>query len=274
MKGHDLSSSMEETLDEDCFRNELDNDPLTTCDMSKPRKIGSKPLMFEMIEEKKILRIEDMCGNEVYLGWESVSEVWSLETVRSNRLSYFSASSFKHLYNDVIRAVAEMSRDANANIYNIVNRLPEKYDNVRGPLLYVGKKHYLMYNLKYVFKNKKYSLLKKMWMLYAEQDWTKAIDLISAVEHLYDKLGALEFDADHEAIYDMKKYYTVEQCEQLQDKYKIGKKCLKDRLSKIGLQHFLDTINKYICNSNTYDKKEYKAVEQYGERSETTKEEE
>ncbi|KAF5305693.1 hypothetical protein FQA39_LY09182 [Lamprigera yunnana] len=42
--------------------------------MWKPRQIGSKTLTFEMIEEKKILRIEDMCGNEVYLGWQSVSE--------------------------------------------------------------------------------------------------------------------------------------------------------------------------------------------------------
>ncbi|KAF5283594.1 hypothetical protein FQA39_LY17296 [Lamprigera yunnana] len=40
-----------------------------------------------------------------------------------------------------------------------------------------------------------------MWMLYAEQHSTKAIDLKSAVESLYEKLGASEFDADHEAIY-------------------------------------------------------------------------
>ncbi|KAF5294569.1 hypothetical protein FQA39_LY13328 [Lamprigera yunnana] len=194
-----------------------------TCDMMwKPRQIGSKTLTFEMTEEKKILRIEDKCGNKVCLGWESVSEVWSLETVLSYRLSYSSASNLKHFYDDVIRAVAEISGDANTNIYNIVNKLPEKSDN-------------------------KYSLLNKMWMLYTEQHWTKATDLKSAVERLYKKLGALEFDADHEAIYGMEKYYTVEQCEQLRDKYKIERKvrrqflkdkycsqCLKDRLSKIG----------------------------------------
>ncbi|KAF5299357.1 hypothetical protein FQA39_LY02530 [Lamprigera yunnana] len=40
-----------------------------TCDMMwKPRQIGSKTLTFEMIEEKKILKSEDVCGNEVYLG--------------------------------------------------------------------------------------------------------------------------------------------------------------------------------------------------------------
>ncbi|KAF5298531.1 hypothetical protein FQA39_LY11783 [Lamprigera yunnana] len=36
--------------------------------MWKPSQIGSKTLTFEMIEEKKILKIEDMSGNEVYLG--------------------------------------------------------------------------------------------------------------------------------------------------------------------------------------------------------------
>ncbi|KAF5283767.1 hypothetical protein FQA39_LY17205 [Lamprigera yunnana] len=58
-----------------------------------------------------------------------------------------------------------------------------------------------------------------MWMLYAQEHWTKALDLKSAVE-----LGALEFDADHEAIYGMEKYYTVQQCKELRDKYKIGRK--------------------------------------------------
>ncbi|KAF5294653.1 hypothetical protein FQA39_LY02785 [Lamprigera yunnana] len=99
-----------------------------------------------------------------------------------------------------------------------------------------------------------------MWMLYAEQHWTKAIDLKSAVERLYEKIGALVFDADHEAIYGMEKYYAVEQCEKLRDKYKIGRKvcrqflkgktcsqCLVKRISDIGL-HFLDTISKYIHN--------------------------
>ncbi|KAF5290456.1 hypothetical protein FQA39_LY03560 [Lamprigera yunnana] len=169
--------------------------------MWKPRQIGSKTLTFEMIKEKKILRIEDICGNEVYLGWESVPEVWSVESVLNYRLSYSSGSNFKHFYEDVIRAVAEMSGDVKINIYNNVNRLSEKYD-------YVCK---IQFN-------------KKMWMLCAEQHWTKAIDLKSAVERLYEKLGALEFDADHEAIYGMEKYCTVQKCENFRDKYKIGRK--------------------------------------------------
>ncbi|KAF5289495.1 hypothetical protein FQA39_LY15050 [Lamprigera yunnana] len=79
--------------------------------MRKPRQIGSKTLTFEMIEEKKILKIKDMSGNEVYLDIDEVSN-------------------FKHFYEDVIRAVAEMLGDMKINIYNIINRLSEKSDDV------------------------------------------------------------------------------------------------------------------------------------------------
>ncbi|KAF5291667.1 hypothetical protein FQA39_LY14304 [Lamprigera yunnana] len=102
-----------------------------TCDMMcKPRQIGSKTLTFLMIEGKKILRIEDVCGNKVYLDWKSVTEVWSLQTLLSYRLSYSCGSNFKHFYDNVIRAVAEMSGDVKINIYNIINRLSKKSDNV------------------------------------------------------------------------------------------------------------------------------------------------
>ncbi|KAF5306627.1 hypothetical protein FQA39_LY08816 [Lamprigera yunnana] len=200
--------------------------------MWKPRQIGSKTLTFEIIEEKRILRIEDMCENEVYLGWESVSEIWSLESALSYKFTYSS-----------------------------------------------GKIQFIK---------------KKMWMLYAAQHWTKAIDLKSAVERLYEKLGALEFDADHKAIYGVEKYYTVEQCEKLRDKYKIGRKvcrqllkgktcsqCLVKRISDIGLEHFLDTIRKYIKDCSDSDTSSYssdeeeckEAVEQNGKYSKTTEEE-
>ncbi|KAF5281065.1 hypothetical protein FQA39_LY17907 [Lamprigera yunnana] len=67
-------------------------------------------------------------------------------------------------------------------------------------------------------KNIKKQFIKKMWVLYAEQHWTKAIDLKSTVKRLYEKLGALEFYADHETIYGMERYYTVQQCEELREK--------------------------------------------------------
>ncbi|KAF5287828.1 hypothetical protein FQA39_LY15689 [Lamprigera yunnana] len=257
--------------------------------MWKPRQIGSKTLTFEMIEEKKILKIEDMSGNEVYLGWESVSEVWSLESVLRYRLSYSSGSNFKYFYEDVIRAVAEMSGDVKINIYNIINRLSEKSDDVccmLEVLLFMPEKALFDVQLERRIqeqgqKRVKKHLLKKMWMLYAQEHWTKSYDLKSAVERLYEELGALEFDADHEAIYGMERYYTVQQCEELQDKYKIGRKvcrkflqgktcsqCLVKRISEIGLRHFLDTVNKYIkdCSdsSSSSDEEVFKAVEQNG----------
>ncbi|KAF5289981.1 hypothetical protein FQA39_LY14916 [Lamprigera yunnana] len=200
--------------------------------MWKPRQIGSKTLTFEMIEEKKILKIEDMSGNEVYLGWESVSEVWSLESVLRYRLSYSSGSNFKYFYEDVIRAVAEMSGDVKINIYNIINRLSEKSDDVccmLEVLLFMPEKALFDVQLERRIqeqgqKRVNKHLLKKMWMLYAQEHWTKSYDLKSAGERLYEELGALEFDADHEAIYGMERYYTVQQCEELRDKYKIGRK--------------------------------------------------
>ncbi|KAF5285254.1 hypothetical protein FQA39_LY16715 [Lamprigera yunnana] len=269
---------------------------LTFDTMWKPRQIGSKTLTFEMIEEKKILKIEVMSGNEVYLGWESVSEVWSLESVLRYRLSYSSGSNFKYFYEDVIRAVAEMSGDVKINIYNIINRLSEKSDDVccmLEVLLFMPEKALFDVQLKRRIqeqgqKRVKKHLLKKMWMLYAQEHWTKSYDLKSAVERLYEELGALEFDADHEAIYGMERYYTVQQCEELRDKYKIGRKvcrkflqgrtcsqCLVKRISEIRLRHFLDTVNKYIkdCSdsSSSSDEEVFKAVEQNGK--ETTEEE-
>ncbi|KAF5281338.1 hypothetical protein FQA39_LY17822 [Lamprigera yunnana] len=281
--------------------------------MWKPRQIGSKTLTFEMIEEKKILKIEDMSGNKVYLGWKSVSEVWSLESVLRYRLSYSSGNNFKYFYEDVIRAVAEMLGDVKINIYNIINRLYEKSDDVccmLEVLLFMPEKALFDVQLERRIQKQgqkrvknsrgtmyktvnllfqKYSLLKKMWMLYAQEHWTKAYDLKSAVERLYEELGALKFDADHEAIYGMERYYTVQQCAELRDKYKIGRKvcrkflqekkcsqCLVNLMSEIGLRHFLDTINKYIkdCSdsSSSSDEEVFKAVEQNGE--ETTEEEE
>ncbi|KAF5292117.1 hypothetical protein FQA39_LY14072 [Lamprigera yunnana] len=187
-----------------------------------------------MIEEKKILRIEYMSRNKVYLGWESVSEVWSLESVLSYRLSYSSGSNFKQFYEDVIRAVAEISGDVKINIYNVVYRLSEKSDDaccMLEVLLFMREKALFDVQLERRIqeqRQKRVKLLKQygnyMRMLCAEQHWTKAIDLKSSVERLYEKLGALEFNADHEAIYGMERYYTVQQCEKLRDKYKIGRK--------------------------------------------------
>ncbi|KAF5279998.1 hypothetical protein FQA39_LY05379 [Lamprigera yunnana] len=88
-----------------------------------------------------------------------------------------------------------------------------------------------------------------MWMLYTEQHWTKTIDLKSAVERLYEKICALEFDADHEAIYGMERYYTVQQCQiakinkRLEERY--GRLVLTAVYKVSGFQHVLQRLTTY-----------------------------
>ncbi|KAF5294428.1 hypothetical protein FQA39_LY13413 [Lamprigera yunnana] len=60
---------------------------------------------------------------------ESWLGIWSLESLLNYRLSYSSGSNFKHFYDNVIRAVAEMLEDMKTNIYNILNQLSEKSHN-------------------------------------------------------------------------------------------------------------------------------------------------
>ncbi|KAF5290211.1 hypothetical protein FQA39_LY14765 [Lamprigera yunnana] len=55
-----------------------------------------------------------------------------------------------------------------------------------------------------------------MWMAYAEQHWTKAVYLRTAVKRLHDQFSSLEFAAEHEAVYGLEKYYSVIECSELQ----------------------------------------------------------
>ncbi|KAF5282124.1 hypothetical protein FQA39_LY17680 [Lamprigera yunnana] len=186
-----------------------------------------------------------------------------------------------------------MSGDIKINIYNIINRLSEKSDDVCGMLkvlFFMPEKALFDVQLERRIQEQEIQFIKKMWMLYAQEYWTKALDLKSAVERLYEELGSLEFDVDHEVIYGMERYYTVQQCEELRDKYKIGRKvgrkflkgkkcskCLVKRINEIGLRHYLDTINKYIkdCSDSSSSSNEevFKTVKQNSKGSKRTEEE-
>lgn len=50
-----------------------------------------------------------------------------------------------------------------------------------------------------------------MWMLYASQNWTEAVDITSAVERLTSELDALSDDAHHATNYDLSVCYDEEQ---------------------------------------------------------------
>ncbi|KAF5281776.1 hypothetical protein FQA39_LY17695 [Lamprigera yunnana] len=165
---------------------------------------------------------EAIYGMEKYYTVKQCSEI---NTKLEGKLSYSSGSNFKHFYEDVIRAVAEISGDVKINIYNIVNRLCENSDDVccmLEILFFMLEKALFDVQLERRIQEQGQKRVKNsrgnMWMLYAEQHCTKAIDLKSAVERLFEKLGAMEFDADHEAIYGMEKYYTVKQCSEINTK--------------------------------------------------------
>ncbi|KAF5302128.1 hypothetical protein FQA39_LY10463 [Lamprigera yunnana] len=118
--------------------------------------------------------------------------------------------------------------------------------------------------------------------------WTKAVVLRSAVGRLHEELSALEFDASPEAVYRLKKYYTVRECEQLQNKYKMGQKictkflqeiycvsCLIAHLKKAGLEQFLDTAKEHIKDYSDSDaSSDDECKEEDSDHANTTKEEE
>ncbi|KAF5289512.1 hypothetical protein FQA39_LY15067 [Lamprigera yunnana] len=74
-------------------------------------------------------------------------------------------------------------------------------------------------------------------MAYAEIRWTKAVDLRTAVERLHDQFSALEFYAEHEAVYGLEKCYSDIECSELQVKYEMGVKLcdkfLQDSMSTL-----------------------------------------
>ncbi|KAK4886809.1 hypothetical protein RN001_003080 [Aquatica leii] len=106
----------------------------------------------------------------------------------------------------------------------------------------------------------------KMWMAYAEQTWTKAVDFQTAVQRLVQEFSALEFDAEHEAVYG---FTSPELCATLAEKYQNGQKickeyletkfcssCLINRLSDIGLSRFANRIKRYMNDADTSEEEE------------------
>jgi hypothetical protein len=77
----------------------------------------------------------------------------------------------------------------------------------------------------------------KMWMCYAEQSWTRAVDKYTAVERLVQQFDALQFDAEHEAVYG-NGCFSPEYCEELAEKYRKGSELC---------QQFLDGHNCGFC---------------------------
>lgn len=60
-----------------------------------------------------------------------------------------------------------------------------------------------------------------MWMAYAEASGSSSevVDLTSAVIRIQHTLHRLSFDADHEAVYGMERFYSTSECRNLAESY-------------------------------------------------------
>lgn len=96
-----------------------------------------------------------------------------------------------------------------------------------------------------------------MWMCYAEQSWTKAVDKLSVAERLKDEFLALEFDAQHEMVYRYN-VFDIEYLENLVKKYLHGIEiceefinggcgsCFVRKLIEAGLKEFITGYLKFF----------------------------
>lgn len=87
-----------------------------------------------------------------------------------------------------------------------------------------------------------------------------AHNLISAVENLADHFNDLVFDADHEAVYGMERFYTEEECTKIARKYeKAVEACnlflhtnnieaFLQTMKEMGYVHFLDELRTFVSN--------------------------
>lgn len=103
----------------------------TTDTQWTPMKLGSKVISFQTVEYRKILKIVDAGESEVYLGWESLTELWDLIPLIKYRLNVLGSQGFNEFYSNVINGIVDMPGDFKTNITNILHPLKDtKSENV------------------------------------------------------------------------------------------------------------------------------------------------
>lgn len=82
-----------------------------------------------------------------------------------------------------------------------------------------------------------------MWMAYTEasdDSQSEVVDLKSAVIKLQRTLYRLAFDADHEAVYGMERFYSISECRNLAETYNRGyNTCDRYLTSKINIDELI-----------------------------------
>lgn len=112
-------------------------------------------------------------------------------------------------------------------------------------------------------------------------------DFKSGVEHLLQTFGNLKFDAEHEAIYGMGKFYSEEECNKIADKYgdgvevceafledQICEECLVDRLIDVKLGNFLCRLKNFMSPELLSKLDDTSKDDEYEEKKDTSEDDE
>lgn len=97
-----------------------------------PVSVGSKLISFHTIKYKKVIKITKS-DSELWLGWESVVEMFHLAHLINKRWEFLTLNTFESFYKNLISGVASMAGDHNVNIINILTTLNE-VDNAANAL--------------------------------------------------------------------------------------------------------------------------------------------
>jgi hypothetical protein len=95
-----------------------------------PIEVGSKKIWFQTIQYKKIIKVQSY-DSELFLGWESITELWSLLSLMNYRIEVLTHENFKGFYSSLIKGIVDMSGEFKDNIEDVLRQLKEtKSDNV------------------------------------------------------------------------------------------------------------------------------------------------
>lgn len=93
---------------------------------------GSKKINFQTVGPVKVICVKDLTegGGEIYLGVESLLELWSLQHLIGYGAEMLKTLEFSTFYTSIIKSVAQISGDVKQNIESILLNLNIKSENV------------------------------------------------------------------------------------------------------------------------------------------------
>lgn len=91
---------------------------------------GMKKICFHTIGENKVILLQDRTASDVYLGAESIVELWELVSLIDYRKEILKTLEFDKFYVNIINGVANFPGDYKNNIESVLANLNIKSDNV------------------------------------------------------------------------------------------------------------------------------------------------